>query len=325
MLDTVATALSARQHSETRVRQFVADASHELRTPLASIRGYAELTRRETEPSPDIAHALRRVESEAVRMSGLVDDLLLLARLDSGRPVDHRDVDLSGWSSTRRATRARLCRPSLGPRRSRRTGRRRRGRAASAPGRGEPARERPGATPAGTTVTTSLAVTTAASAHRRRRRARHTGRPAAGRLRPVRAWRPLALAGRRQHRPRTGHRRRGGPGPRRPSCCREPGATVFTVTLPSTADVQPSLMSAQRGRPQSGMPTTDDRSPTRPAAPARPDHRAPARLRAGDRGLPRPDRRCAPPPRQGDASAAAWRGPRPTRPGRGRPCSRCCC
>ncbi len=79
----------ARQASETRVRQFVADASHELRTPLASIRGYAELTRREADPvPPTVAHALGRVESEALRMPELVDDLLLLARLDSGRPLD---------------------------------------------------------------------------------------------------------------------------------------------------------------------------------------------------------------------------------------------
>ncbi|HEY3010938.1 MAG TPA: HAMP domain-containing sensor histidine kinase [Micromonosporaceae bacterium] len=96
MLGHVAGALSARQASEMRVRQFVADASHELRTPLAAIRGYAELTRRgrETLP-PDIAHALRRVESESDRMTELVDDLLLLARLDSGRPLDRERVDLS--------------------------------------------------------------------------------------------------------------------------------------------------------------------------------------------------------------------------------------
>ena len=66
MLGHVGGALAARQASETRVRQFVADASHELRTPLAAIRGYAELTRRSREPVPDdVAHALRRVESEA--------------------------------------------------------------------------------------------------------------------------------------------------------------------------------------------------------------------------------------------------------------------
>ncbi|MGB8381129.1 MAG: HAMP domain-containing sensor histidine kinase [Dermatophilaceae bacterium] len=96
LLDTVDNALNARHQSEQQVRRFVADASHELRTPLASIRGYAELTRRETEPVPaSVTHALGRVESEAMRMSSLVDDLLLLARLDSGRPLENRDVDLS--------------------------------------------------------------------------------------------------------------------------------------------------------------------------------------------------------------------------------------
>ena len=96
MLEHVASALTARQASETRVRQFVADASHELRTPLAVIRGYAELSRRAELPVPaDVAHALRRVESEAVRMTALVEDLLLLARLDAGRPVERTEVDLS--------------------------------------------------------------------------------------------------------------------------------------------------------------------------------------------------------------------------------------
>ena len=96
MLDHVDGALTARQQSEERVRQFVADASHELRTPLASIRGYAELTRREREPvPPGVTHALARVESEATRMSTLVDDLLLLARLDAGRPLDVETVDLT--------------------------------------------------------------------------------------------------------------------------------------------------------------------------------------------------------------------------------------
>ncbi|WDZ88106.1 sensor histidine kinase [Micromonospora cathayae] len=96
MLGHVAAALTARQASETRVRQFVADASHELRTPLAAIRGYAEVARRgRAEVPPDVAHALRRVESESVRMTSLVDDLLLLARLDSGRPLVSEPVDLS--------------------------------------------------------------------------------------------------------------------------------------------------------------------------------------------------------------------------------------
>ncbi|MEU2246102.1 HAMP domain-containing sensor histidine kinase [Streptomyces sp. NPDC019224] len=96
MLGHVGSALDARQRSETRVRQFVADASHELRTPLASIRGYAELTRRGREdPGPDTRHALGRIESEAQRMTGMVEDLLLLARLDAGRPLSHESTDLS--------------------------------------------------------------------------------------------------------------------------------------------------------------------------------------------------------------------------------------
>lgn len=102
LLGHVGSALQARQDSEMKVRRFVADASHELRTPLASIRGYAELTRRGGEDvPPDVAHALRRVESEAVRMTSLVEDLLLLARLDdAGAGVSRddlvrEDVDLS--------------------------------------------------------------------------------------------------------------------------------------------------------------------------------------------------------------------------------------
>ncbi|MFE0700110.1 sensor histidine kinase [Streptomyces sp. NPDC058872] len=95
MLDHVHSALDARQQSETRVRQFVADASHELRTPLASIRGYAELTRRGREEcGPDTRHALGRIESEATRMTGLVEDLLLLARLDAGRPLSYGDTEV---------------------------------------------------------------------------------------------------------------------------------------------------------------------------------------------------------------------------------------
>ncbi|WP_433271814.1 sensor histidine kinase [Actinosynnema sp. CS-041913] len=96
MLDHVGNALEARHDSEMRVRQFVADASHELRTPLTAIRGYAELTRRTTDEVPkEIGHAMRRVESEAVRMTSLVEDLLLLARLDAGRPLARDRVDLS--------------------------------------------------------------------------------------------------------------------------------------------------------------------------------------------------------------------------------------
>jgi two-component system OmpR family sensor kinase len=96
MLGHVETALEQREGSEARLRRFVADASHELRTPLAGIRSYAELARRSTEAVPEeVSHALGRVESEAVRMGRLVDDLLLLARLDTGRPLEQDDVDLS--------------------------------------------------------------------------------------------------------------------------------------------------------------------------------------------------------------------------------------
>ena len=95
MLENVSSALAARQASETRVRQFVADASHELRTPLAAIRGYAELARRDPLDQQGVGHALHRVESESTRMTVLVDDLLLLARLDSGRPLASGTVDMT--------------------------------------------------------------------------------------------------------------------------------------------------------------------------------------------------------------------------------------
>ncbi|TPG31240.1 sensor histidine kinase [Mycolicibacterium hodleri] len=96
MLDRVASALSARHASETRVRQFVADASHELRTPLAAIRGYTELAQRKRRDVPDdVAHAMGRVESETERMTRLVEDMLLLARLDEGRPLGREPVDVS--------------------------------------------------------------------------------------------------------------------------------------------------------------------------------------------------------------------------------------
>lgn len=98
MLDHIAAALSARQASETRVRQFVADASHELRTPLAAIRGYTELAQRMGQDGGDreaVAHAMSRVASETERITRLVEDLLLLARLDSGRPLEREPVDLS--------------------------------------------------------------------------------------------------------------------------------------------------------------------------------------------------------------------------------------
>jgi two-component system OmpR family sensor kinase len=95
LLSHVETSLSARHASELQVRQFVADASHELRTPLATIKGYAELSRRSPDDAEALLGALNKVESEAGRMSSLVDDLLLLARLDAGRPLERKPVDVT--------------------------------------------------------------------------------------------------------------------------------------------------------------------------------------------------------------------------------------
>ena len=96
MLGHVEQALGKRQASEARLRQFIADASHELRTPLAGIRGYTELALRgEDALDPELRRALSRVDAESARMSRLVDDLLLLARLDAGRPLAHEQVDLT--------------------------------------------------------------------------------------------------------------------------------------------------------------------------------------------------------------------------------------
>jgi two-component system OmpR family sensor kinase len=95
MLAQIETAFAERAASEDRLRRFVADASHELRTPLTAIRGYAELFRRGAAERPeDLARAMRRIEDEAARMGLLVEDLLLLARLDQGRPLERGPVDL---------------------------------------------------------------------------------------------------------------------------------------------------------------------------------------------------------------------------------------
>lgn len=95
LLGHVESALSARHSSEQQVRQFVADASHELRTPLSTIHGYAELARRTPEDAAQLSQSMAKVESEAHRMSALVEDLLLLTRLDSGRPLANDEVDVT--------------------------------------------------------------------------------------------------------------------------------------------------------------------------------------------------------------------------------------
>ncbi|WP_444916581.1 sensor histidine kinase [Microbacterium natoriense] len=101
LLDHVNTSLSARQRNEERMRQFVADASHELRTPLASIRGYSELSLRALSQQQGPAAiegtttSLERIQAQSLRMTRLVEDLLLLARLDEGRELVYGTVDLA--------------------------------------------------------------------------------------------------------------------------------------------------------------------------------------------------------------------------------------
>jgi two-component system OmpR family sensor kinase len=95
MLGENEAAFAQRDATEERLRQFLADASHELRTPLTSIRGYAELFRRGADERPeDLANVMRAIEEEAARMSRLVEDLLLLARLDDARPLERKPVAL---------------------------------------------------------------------------------------------------------------------------------------------------------------------------------------------------------------------------------------
>lgn len=93
LLQHMETALDARHESEQQARTFLADASHELRTPLSTIKGYAELSRRTGRADPD--QILAKVEAEAGRMSSLVEDMFLLARLDAGREIERHDVDLT--------------------------------------------------------------------------------------------------------------------------------------------------------------------------------------------------------------------------------------
>jgi two-component system OmpR family sensor kinase len=95
MLAQIERAFAERERSENRLRRFVADASHELRTPLTSVRGYAELFRRGASDRPeDLRVVMRRIEDDAARMGVLVEDMLLLARLDQGRPLEREPVDL---------------------------------------------------------------------------------------------------------------------------------------------------------------------------------------------------------------------------------------
>ncbi len=99
MLAQIEQSFAAREASEQRVRDFVADASHELRTPLATVKGYAELYRVGAVDPDDVAGAMRRIEDEATRMTKLVEDLLTLTRLDSHVPMSPTRVDLTVLAS----------------------------------------------------------------------------------------------------------------------------------------------------------------------------------------------------------------------------------
>jgi two-component system OmpR family sensor kinase len=96
MLARIEHSFAVREASERRMRQFVADASHELRTPLATVKGYAELYRVGGVRDPeDVAGAMGRIENEAGRMARLVEDLLLLTRVDSQPTTKRSDIDLT--------------------------------------------------------------------------------------------------------------------------------------------------------------------------------------------------------------------------------------
>jgi two-component system OmpR family sensor kinase len=96
MLVQIESAFAGEQESKDRLRRFVADASHELRTPLAAVQGYTELYRKGALADSDsLDNAMRRIGTESARMQNLVEDLLLLARLDEHRPLESRPVDLA--------------------------------------------------------------------------------------------------------------------------------------------------------------------------------------------------------------------------------------
>jgi len=106
MLTRLESAFTARKESEDQLRQseerlrrFAADASHELRTPIASVRAYTELYRRRGGSGDDAAHVMGKIEQEATRLTRLVDDLLLLARLDDHRPLAREPVDLGALAN----------------------------------------------------------------------------------------------------------------------------------------------------------------------------------------------------------------------------------
>ncbi len=156
LLDRVDASLTARQRNEELMRRFVADASHELRTPLASIRGFSELSLRAMRQAQDdesrqrtalavetTEQSLERIQAQSLRMTTLVEDLLLLARLDEGQELVYGSVDLTQLAVEAVGDARPPARPLVGHRRPRRARRTRRRRLTTAPGDREPARQRP--------------------------------------------------------------------------------------------------------------------------------------------------------------------------------------
>ena len=228
MLQHVESALANRAASETRLRRFAADASHELRTPLSAIRGYAELALRQGGPvPPDVTHALERVQSESARMSVLVDELLLLARLDAGRPLATEPVDLTmltieATSDARVASPSHRWRLELPDEPLTVRGDELRLRQVLSNLLSNAAKH----TPADSEITVAVAATSYSPAwkagrvsrppaQRDRQRPRYPARPAARVVRAVRPGRLVPVPRGGQHRPRAGHRQgRGGRPPR---------------------------------------------------------------------------------------------------------------
>ena len=220
MLGRLHTAAVARQETDARLRQFVGDASHELRTPVQTIRGYSELytTGALADPAA-VDDAMRRMNEESVRMSTLVDELLVLARLDQVRPIEREPVDVVHLAARRRRRRRRGAARARGACDGCRPCDRRGRRASAAPGVRERRREHAGAHSAicrdRDRRPQRRGHLPAAHGLGDRRRPRHAAGGRGPRVRALRPGRHGPDAPSRRRRPGSGHRARRGPGPRR--------------------------------------------------------------------------------------------------------------